>query len=161
MHFLNDYKNAGGIVTTGSDSGFIYKLYGFDYIREFELLREAGFHPLEVIRSATYYGALQLHKPKGMENDLQFGILRPQATRADVQVALAHHDAAHRDQRRGGEADLFRAKNGAERDVPARLHAAVGLEYDTTAQVVHDQRLVGLGNTELPRQSSVFDAGQR
>jgi cytosine/adenosine deaminase-related metal-dependent hydrolase len=77
MHFLNDYKNAGGIVTTGSDSGFIYKLYGFDYIREFELLREAGFHPLEVIRSATYNGALQLHKPRGMEDQLTFGILRP------------------------------------------------------------------------------------
>ncbi|MDA0310920.1 MAG: amidohydrolase family protein [Gemmatimonadetes bacterium] len=75
MLFLNDYKNAGGIVTTGSDSGFIYKLYGFDYLRELELLREAGFNPLEVIRSATYYGALQLHKPKGMENDLQFGVL--------------------------------------------------------------------------------------
>ncbi|MGB0544186.1 MAG: amidohydrolase family protein, partial [Longimicrobiales bacterium] len=75
MTFLNDYKNAGGIVTTGSDSGFIYKLYGFDYIRELELLREAGFNPLEVIRAATYHGALQLHKPKGMENDLQFGVL--------------------------------------------------------------------------------------
>ncbi len=35
MQFLNEYKNRGGIVTTGSDSGFIYKLYGFDYIREF------------------------------------------------------------------------------------------------------------------------------
>jgi hypothetical protein len=49
--FLNDYKNRGGRVTTGSDSGFIYKLYGFGYIREMELLQEAGFHPLEVIRS--------------------------------------------------------------------------------------------------------------
>jgi hypothetical protein len=83
MSFLNDYKNAGGIVTTGSDSGFIYKLYGFDYIRELELLREAGFHPVEVMRSATYYGALQLHKPKGMENDLQFGILR-EGMKADL-----------------------------------------------------------------------------
>ncbi len=79
MRFLNDYKNAGGIVTTGSDSGFIYKLYGFDYIRELELLREAGFHPVEVIRAATYHGALQLHKPSGMEDDLQFGIIRPGA----------------------------------------------------------------------------------
>ena len=57
MAFLNDYKNRGGRVTTGSDSGFIYKLYGFDYIRELELLREAGFHPLEVIRAATLDGA--------------------------------------------------------------------------------------------------------
>lgn len=85
MAFLNDYKNAGGIVTTGSDSGFIYKLYGFDYIRELELLREAGFNPLEVIRAATYHGALQLHKPKGMENDLQFGVLEVGA-KADMIV---------------------------------------------------------------------------
>ena len=57
MAFLNEYKNRGGRVTTGSDSGYIYKLYGFDYIRELELLREAGFHPLEVIRAATLKGA--------------------------------------------------------------------------------------------------------
>ncbi len=57
MTFVNEYKNRGGRVTAGSDSGFIYKLYGFGYIRELELLRESGFHPLEVIRSATLYGA--------------------------------------------------------------------------------------------------------
>ena len=57
MTFVNEYKNRGGRVTTGSDSGFIYQLYGFAYIRELELLREAGFHPLEVIRSATLNGA--------------------------------------------------------------------------------------------------------
>ena len=34
-----------------------YQLYGFAYIRELELLREAGFHPLEVIRAATLNGA--------------------------------------------------------------------------------------------------------
>ncbi len=63
MTFVNEYKNRGGRVTAGSDSGFIYQLYGFAYIRELELLREAGFHPLEVIRAATYYGAESL----GME----------------------------------------------------------------------------------------------
>ena len=75
MQFLNDYKNAGGRVTTGSDSGFIYKLYGFAYIEEFELLQEAGFHPLEVVRSATLNGALTLHEPKGVP--VEFGIIRP------------------------------------------------------------------------------------
>jgi len=75
MQFLNEYKNRGGIVTTGSDSGFIYQLYGFAYIREFELLREAGFHPLEVIRSATMYGAQALNDPKGLPPD--FGMIRP------------------------------------------------------------------------------------
>jgi hypothetical protein len=74
MQFLNEYKNRGGRVTTGSDSGFIYKLYGFDYIREFELLREAGFHPVEVIRSATLHGAQELNDPKGLPPD--FGMIR-------------------------------------------------------------------------------------
>ncbi|MBN8578607.1 MAG: amidohydrolase family protein [Cytophagales bacterium] len=66
MTFVNEYKNRGGRVTTGSDSGFIYQLYGFAYIRELELLREAGFHPIEVIRSATLYGAQAL----GVDKDL-------------------------------------------------------------------------------------------
>jgi Amidohydrolase family len=57
MAFVNDYKNRGGRVTVGSDSGFIYQLYGFGTIQELELLREAGFHPLEVLQSATLNGA--------------------------------------------------------------------------------------------------------
>ncbi len=64
MTFINEYKNRGGRVTVGTDAGFIYELYGFSYIRELELLREAGFHPLEVIRSATLYGAQALGKEK-------------------------------------------------------------------------------------------------
>jgi hypothetical protein len=66
MTFVNEYKNRGGRVTAGSDSGFIYQLYGFGYIRELELLREAGFHPLEVIRSATMYASQAL----GMEKEI-------------------------------------------------------------------------------------------
>jgi len=57
---MNDYKKMGGRVTTGSDSGFIYQTYGFGYINELELLQEAGFHPLEVVQSATMNGALTL-----------------------------------------------------------------------------------------------------
>lgn len=57
MTFVNEYKNRGGRVTTGSDNGFIYQTYGFGFVRELELLREAGFHPLEVIRAATLKGA--------------------------------------------------------------------------------------------------------
>ena len=44
----------------GSDSGYTYNLYGFGYIEGLELLREAGFSPLEVIHSATLQGARQL-----------------------------------------------------------------------------------------------------
>jgi hypothetical protein len=71
MLFLNDYKNHGGRVTLGSDAGYIWKLYGFAYIREMELLQEAGFHPLEVIRSATWHAAGVL----GMQD--RIGSIRP------------------------------------------------------------------------------------
>jgi len=83
MRFLNEYKNRGGRVTTGSDSGFIYKLYGFGYIRELELLQEAGFHPLEVLRSATMYGADLLAQPSGRKAD--FGVVEA-GRRADLVI---------------------------------------------------------------------------
>jgi imidazolonepropionase len=57
MRFLDDYKDHGGRVAAGSDAGFIYSVFGFGFIRELEMLQEAGFHPLEVIRSATLSGA--------------------------------------------------------------------------------------------------------
>lgn len=60
MAFVNEYKNRGGRVTLGSDAGYIYKIYGFSYIREMELFREAGFHPLEVLMSASLRGAEEL-----------------------------------------------------------------------------------------------------
>jgi imidazolonepropionase-like amidohydrolase len=66
MTFVNEYKNRGGRVTIGTDSGFIFQLYGFAFVREMELLREAGFHPLEVISSATLYGAQAL----GLSKDI-------------------------------------------------------------------------------------------
>ena len=66
MTFVNEYKNRGGRVAVGADSGFIYNIFGFGFIREFELLQEAGFHPLEVVRAATLKGAEAL----GVENEL-------------------------------------------------------------------------------------------
>lgn len=66
MEFVNEYKNRGGRVTVGTDAGYLYKLYGFSYINEMELLREAGFHPLEVIEAATMNGAEVL----GMEKEI-------------------------------------------------------------------------------------------
>jgi len=66
MKFVNEYKNRGGRVTLGSDAGYIYKLYGFAYIQEMELLREAGFHPIEIFMSASLKGAEEL----GVANQL-------------------------------------------------------------------------------------------
>lgn len=75
MAFVNEFKNRGGRVTTGSDSGFIFKTYGFEYVRELELFQEAGFHPLEVIRSATFNGAELLSQQQG--RPMEFGVIRP------------------------------------------------------------------------------------
>ncbi len=74
MQLINDYKNMGGRVTTGADSGFIYDTYGFAYIEELEMLQEAGFHPLEVIRSATMNGAMAIFEPK--RQPIEYGVVR-------------------------------------------------------------------------------------
>lgn len=66
MEFVNEYKNRGGRVTLGSDAGYIYKLYGFGYIQEMEMMREAGFHPLEIFQSASLKAAEVL----GMDDEL-------------------------------------------------------------------------------------------
>jgi hypothetical protein len=87
MQFLDDYKNHGGRVTLGSDSGYIWKLYGFGYIREMELLQEAGFHPLEVVRAATLDAAQAL----GMDD--RIGSIRP-GKLADL-VVVAHNPLAN------------------------------------------------------------------
>ena len=66
MQFVEAFKNRGGRVAAGSDSGYIFKTYGFGYIRELELLQEAGFNPHEVLRSATLEGAAAL----GMDDEI-------------------------------------------------------------------------------------------
>lgn len=82
MMFLNDYKNLGGRVTASSDAGFIYNTPGFSTIQEMELLQEAGFHPLEVVRAATYHAAETLNlnsKTQVQYGSLQVGMLADMA----------------------------------------------------------------------------------
>lgn len=74
MQFLNEYKNMGGKITLGSDSGFIYQLYGFGTILELEMFQEAGFHPLEVIRAATMHSAQEIFKP--LKKPIEYGVIR-------------------------------------------------------------------------------------
>jgi imidazolonepropionase-like amidohydrolase len=65
----------GGRVVTGTDSGFIFKTYGFGFPEEMELLQEAGFNPHQVVRAATMNGALTLYEPKGV-TDPPIGMIR-------------------------------------------------------------------------------------
>jgi cytosine/adenosine deaminase-related metal-dependent hydrolase len=57
MTFVKAFFDRGGRVTVGTDPGSIFKLFGFNYPEELELLREAGLTPLEVVRAATLNGA--------------------------------------------------------------------------------------------------------
>ncbi|HEY2459273.1 MAG TPA: amidohydrolase family protein [Candidatus Acidoferrum sp.] len=70
MEFVEDYKNQGGMVAVGSDTGFLFDLWGFGTIREMELLEEAGFSPLETIHAATQNGARVVKNP-------ELGVIRP------------------------------------------------------------------------------------
>ncbi len=76
-------------------------------------------------------------------------------------MALAHHDAAGRDQRRGGEAELVGAEQRADHHVAAGAQASVHLQGHAAAQVVHDERLVRLGDADLPGRARVLDRGER
>ena len=71
----------------------------------------------------------------------EFRILSGDSDGAGVEVALAHHGAAHHDERHGGKADLVRAEHGGDRDVVSRPHLSVGLKDNSGAEVVHGQHL--------------------
>ena len=122
MAFVNDYKNRGGRVTVGSDSGYIYKTYGFGTIEELELLREAGFHQLEVIRAATLSGAEALGAADRI-GSIEAGKL------ADL-VVLGENPLANLKVLYG----TGHARLGAD----GRLHRVGGVRYTIKGGVVYD-----------------------
>ncbi len=91
----------------------------------------------------------------------QHRILRGDAHRAGIQMAFAHHDAAHGDQRRGGETEFFRAQQRRDHYIAAGLQFAVGLHADAAAQIVHQQHLLRLGEAQFPRNARVLDGTER
>ena len=65
---------------------------------------------------------------QALEALAQHRVLRGDADRAGVEMALAHHDAAGRDQRRGREAEFVGAEQGRDHDVAPGAQAAIGLQ---------------------------------
>ena len=59
------------------------------------------------------------------------------------------------------EAELVGAEQRADDDVAAGADAAVDLHGDAAAQPVGDQRLMGLGQPDLPRAAGMLDRGER
>lgn len=134
MTFLNEYKNRGGRIATGSDSGFIYKLYGFDYIRELELLRETGFHPLEVIRAATLKGAEALGRVQ------EIGSVEP-GKLADL-VVVAENPLANLKVLYGTGAIRLDANNRPTRVGGVLYTIKDGIVFDAKAMLADVRRMV-------------------
>ena len=98
---------------------------------------------------------------RSLEAAPQLGVLRGDAHGARVEVADAHHHAARRDQRGGGEGELVRPQERRDHHIAPGAQAAVGLEPDTVAQAAGHQGLLRLRQPELPGQPHVHERGER
>lgn len=148
MRFLNDYKNAGGTVTVGTDSGFIFSTFGFEYIQELEMLREAGFHPSEIFRAATYLGAKELFEPKG--ESIDFGIIRP-GLKADL-VLVGENPLENLKVLYGTGAPRLDEENGG-------FERIGGVEYTIKDGIVYDAKALLADVREMVREAKA--AGRR
>ncbi|MDT9599200.1 amidohydrolase family protein [Sphingosinicella rhizophila] len=156
MALMNDYKNMGGRVVTGTDSGFIYKSYGFGFPEEMELLQEAGFNPHEVIQAATLNGALTLYEPKGIV-DPPIGTVRV-GKLADLVIVKENplqnfktlygtgtprlNESTQRQERVGGVS--YTVKDGI-------VYDAKKLLAEVADMVVAEKRRLGMPEQGLPR----------
>ena len=91
----------------------------------------------------------------------QHRVLRGDAHRAGIEVALAHHDAAHGDQRRGGKAELLGAQQRGDGHVAPGLQLAVGLHANAAAQIVQQQHLLRFRQAKFPGNAGVLDGTER
>ena len=152
MAFLNDYKNIGGRVTVSSDAGYIYNTFGFATIEEMELLQEAGFHPLEVIRAATLHCAEALFEPKG--KPIEFGVVRA-GLLADLVIVPEDPIANLKVLYGTGAVRLNELTGKAERVGGIRFTIKDGIVYDARALLADVEQMVAgqkaeRGITRLP-----------
>jgi hypothetical protein len=67
---IKEFNARGGRVAYGTDDNYIWATAGFSNVRELQLMRESGMHPLEVIESATHNSAETLRQDR-------LGLVRP------------------------------------------------------------------------------------
>lgn len=150
MRLVNDYKKIGGRVTVGSDSGFIWKLYGFGYIEELELLQEAGFNPLEIVRAATMDGATTLTEPTGKAPT--FGVVRPGMS-ADL-VITTENPLANFKTLYGTGHERLSPENRIETVGGVRWTVARGVAYDAPALLADVRAMVDRQKAERGEASA-------
>src|SRR4029453_16079930 len=91
----------------------------------------------------------------------ELGVLCRHAHRAGVEMADPHHDAAADHQRASPETEPPGPEQRADDHVTTGLQLAVDLPHDAVAEPVQQQRLLRLGQTELPRATGMLQGGQR
>ncbi len=142
MRFVNEYKNRGGRVVTGSDAGFIFKLFGFAYIRELEMLQEAGFHPLEVLQSATLNGAELL------DMDGEIGSVTP-GRKADLVLVEGNPIANFKLLYGTGHMKLNRKTGKLERVGGVRFTIKDGIVYDARELLSDVREMVAAAKSSM------------
>ena len=91
----------------------------------------------------------------------EFGILCGNTNRARAMMALAHEDTPERHQGSSAESKSLGPKQSRNNDISPGPELPIHLDHDPVAQGVHNQRLLCLGQPQLPRNSGVLDAAQR
>ena len=98
---------------------------------------------------------------RALEALAQDRILRCDADRTGVEMALAHHDAARGDQRSGREAELVGAKQRTDDDVAASPQAAIDLKRDARTKTIEHQRLLRFRQPHFPWAAGMLERRQR
>lgn len=145
MDLTRDFHRKGGRVTAGSDPGYIYQTWGFSYVSELEMLREAGLSSLEVLRAATFNGAQEIWEPKGQQppyGSIQVGKLADLAIVPGNPLAnlkLLYGTGHKRLNRETNEVETvggvrWTIKDGIVYDAPALLESVAAMVAEQKAQ---------------------------
>ena len=91
----------------------------------------------------------------------KFRILSRHTCRAGIQIADTHHDTAHGHKGSCRKSKLLRAKHCCDRHVTTTHQLTIRLHTHLFPQTIHDQCLVCLGQSELPRKTRIVDGASR
>jgi hypothetical protein len=91
----------------------------------------------------------------------QLRILRRHADRAGVEVADAHHDAAHATSGAVAKPNSSAPSSAATTTSRPVLSCPSHLHDDAVAQVVEQQHLLRFGQAEFPGHAGVLETGER
>ena len=106
--------------------------------------RDEGEKIDHLLRAAGEFGAQRL-------------ILRADANRAGIGMALPHHDAAHGHQGCRANAEFLGAQHGRNHHIAPGLDAAIGAQLHAMPQAIEQKYLMGFRKPHFPRQASIFD----